>query len=393
MADTMVRADQIGTIINKLKELKKNGKKLNEDFILNAFKDIELTDAESESIFREFAADFDEFEDNSNLIENYEDTKDTGSFKLFLNKIGTIPLLSAQEETELALKIEEGKKAKKKNEDITELINDPQTDKETQDYLKVQLEDNNKIIEKAEEASNELVTHNIRLVVSIAKHYVGTSMTIEDVVQEGSIGLKRATESFDHTKGYKFSTYATWWIKQSITRGLAQQDRMIRLPVHIVENVNKVRKAQQRLLISLSRDPSVKEIAQETEMDEQHVEDTLKYMSEPASLDTPIGEDGDMTLGDFMVDDAGRGPQAVVINNQMYDAIQDMLEILTERERYVIIKRFGLFGNERQSLEQLGSRFNLTRERIRQIEFKALQKLRHKNNIIHMKEFIYDNER
>ena len=392
MADTMVRADQIGTIINKLKELKKNGKKLNEDFILNAFKDIELTDAESESIFREFAADFDEFEDNSNLIENYEDTKDTGSFKLFLNKIGTIPLLSAQEETELALKIEEGKKAKKKNGDITELINDPQTDKETQDYLKVQLEENNKIIEKAEEASNELVTHNIRLVVSIAKHYVGTSMTIEDVVQEGSIGLKRATESFDHTKGYKFSTYATWWIKQSITRGLAQQDRMIRLPVHIVENVNKVRKAQQRLLISLSRDPSVKEIAQETEMDEQHVEDTLKYMSEPASLDTPIGEDGDMTLGDFMVDD-GKGPQAIVINNQMYDAIQDMLEILTERERYVIIKRFGLFGNERQSLEQLGSRFNLTRERIRQIEFKALQKLRHKNNIIHMKEFIYDNER
>ncbi len=393
MADTMVRADQIGTIINKLKELKKNGKKLNEDFILNAFKDIELTDAESESIFREFAADFDEFEDNSNLIENYEDTKDTGSFKLFLNKIGTIPLLSAQEETELALKIEEGKKAKKKNEDITELINDPQTDKETQDYLKVQLEENNKIIEKAEEASNELVTHNIRLVVSIAKHYVGTSMTIEDVVQEGSIGLKRATESFDYTKGYKFSTYATWWIKQSITRGLAQQDRMIRLPVHIVENVNKVRKAQQRLLISLSRDPSVKEIAQETEMDEQHVEDTLKYMSEPASLDTPIGEDGDMTLGDFMVDDARKGPQAIVINNQMYDAIQDMLEILTEREKYVIIKRFGLFGNERQSLEQLGSRFNLTRERIRQIEFKALQKLRHKNNVTHMKEFIYDNER
>lgn len=393
MADTMVRADQIGTIINKLKELKKNGKKLSEDFILNAFKDIELTDAESESIFREFAADFDEFEDNNSLIENYEDTKDTGSFKLFLNRIGTIPLLSAQEETELALKIEEGKKAEKKNEDITELINDPQTDKETQDYLKVQLEENNKIIEKAEEASNELVIHNIRLVVSIAKHYVGTSMTIEDVVQEGSIGLKRATESFDHTKGYKFSTYATWWIKQSITRGLAQQDRMIRLPVHIVENVNKVRKAQQRLLISLSRDPSVKEIARETEMDEQHVEDTLKYMSEPASLDTPIGEDGDMTLGDFMVDAADKGPQAIVINNQMYDAIQDMLEILTERERYVIIKRFGLFGNERQSLEQLGSRFNLTRERIRQIEFKALQKLRHKNNIIHMKEFIYDNER
>lgn len=390
----MERIEEIRSIVDKLKAKQKAGQKLTGDEILAAFKDLELTDKESEDIFRIFSAVFgseEEVVDEKDLIiDTKVNVKDVDSFRLFLNTIGNTPLLTAEEEIELSKTVKKGLKAKEKNEEIKKRLEDPNTELKTLSNLRTQMTKNNKLIEEGKIASNEMVTKNLRLVVSIAKHYVGISMTIEDMVQEGSIGLKRATESFDHTKGYRFSTYATWWIKQSITRAIAQQDRMIRLPVHVVDNVNRVRKVQQKLAIRFGREATVKEIAEELQMEVSQVEDIIHNMFEPASLNTPIGEDGDTSLSDLIVDENGENPADVVINNQMFAAIAKVLDMLTEREKDIIIRRFGLFGVDRQSLEQVGAHYHLTRERIRQIESKAIRKLRHKSVSLQLKDFIYD---
>ncbi len=390
----MERIEEIRSIVDKLKAKQKAGQKLTGDEILAAFKDLELTDKESEDIFRIFSAVFgseEEVVDEKDLIiDTNVNVKDVDSFRLFLNTIGNTPLLTAEEEIELSKTVKKGLKAREKNEEIKKRLEDPNTEEKTISNLRSQMTKNNKLIEEGNIASNEMVTKNLRLVVSIAKHYVGISMTIEDMVQEGSIGLKRATESFDHTRGYRFSTYATWWIKQSITRAIAQQDRMIRLPVHVVDNVNRVRKAQQKLAIRFGREATVKEIAEELQMEVSQVEDIIHNMFEPTSLNTPIGEDGDTSLSDLIVDENGENPADVVINNQMFAAIAKVLDMLTEREKDVIIRRFGLFGVDRQSLEQVGAHYHLTRERIRQIESKAIRKLRHKSVSLQLKDFIYD---
>ena len=390
----MERIEEIRSIVDKLKAKQKAGQKLTGDEILAAFKDLELTDKESEDIFRIFSAVFgseEEVVDEKDLIiDTNVNVKDVDSFRLFLNTIGNTPLLTAEEEIELSKTVKKGLKAKEKNEEIKKRLEDPNTEEKTISNLRAQMTKNNKLIEEGNIASNEMVTKNLRLVVSIAKHYVGISMTIEDMVQEGSIGLKRATESFDHTRGYRFSTYATWWIKQSITRAIAQQDRMIRLPVHVVDNVNRVRKVQQKLAIKFGREATVKEIAEELQMEVSQVEDIIHNMFEPTSLNTPIGEDGDTSLSDLIVDENGENPADVVINNQMFAAIAKVLDMLTEREKDVIIRRFGLFGVDRQSLEQVGAHYHLTRERIRQIESKAIRKLRHKSVSLQLKDFIYD---
>lgn len=390
----MERIEEIRSIVDKLKAKQKAGQKLTGDEILAAFKDLELTDAESEDIFRIFSAVFgseEEVVDEKDLIiDTKVNVKDVDSFRLFLNTIGNTPLLTAEEEIELSKTVKKGLKAKEKNEEIKKRLEDPNTEPKTLSNLRSQMTKNNKLIEEGKIASNEMVTKNLRLVVSIAKHYVGISMTIEDMVQEGSIGLKRATESFDHTKGYRFSTYATWWIKQSITRAIAQQDRMIRLPVHVVDNVNRVRKVQQKLAIRFGREATVKEIAEELQMEVSQVEDIIHNMFEPTSLSTPIGEDGDTSLSDLIVDENGENPADVVINNQMFATIAKVLDMLTDREKDVIIRRFGLFGVDRQSLEQVGAHYHLTRERIRQIESKAIRKLRHKSVSLQLKDFIYD---
>ena len=390
----MERIEEIRSIVDKLKAKQKAGQKLTGDEILAAFKDLELTDAESEDIFRIFSAVFgseEEVVDEKDLIiDTKVNVKDVDSFRLFLNTIGNTPLLTAEEEIELSKTVKKGLKAKEKNEEIKKRLEDPNTEPKSLSNLRSQMTKNNKLIEEGKIASNEMVTKNLRLVVSIAKHYVGISMTIEDMVQEGSIGLKRATESFDHTKGYRFSTYATWWIKQSITRAIAQQDRMIRLPVHVVDNVNRVRKVQQKLAIRFGREATVKEIAEELQMEVSQVEDIIHNMFEPTSLSTPIGEDGDTSLSDLIVDENGENPADVVINNQMFATIAKVLDMLTDREKDVIIRRFGLFGVDRQSLEQVGAHYHLTRERIRQIESKAIRKLRHKSVSLQLKDFIYD---
>lgn len=390
----MERIEEIRSIVDKLKAKQKAGQKLTGDEILAAFKDLELTDKESEDIFRIFSAVFgseEEVVDEKDLIiDTNVNVKDVDSFRLFLNTIGNTPLLTAEEEIALSKTVKKGLKAREKNEEIKKRLEDPNTEEKTISNLRSQMTKNNKLIEEGNIASNEMVTKNLRLVVSIAKHYVGISMTIEDMVQEGSIGLKRATESFDHTRGYRFSTYATWWIKQSITRAIAQQDRMIRLPVHVVDNVNRVRKVQQKLAIRFGREATVKEIAEELQMEVSQVEDIIHNMFEPTSLNTPIGEDGDTSLSDLIVDENGENPADVVINNQMFAAIAKVLDMLTEREKDVIVRRFGLFGVDRQSLEQVGAHYHLTRERIRQIESKAIRKLRHKSVSLQLKDFIYD---
>lgn len=268
--------------------------------------------------------------------------------RMYLKEIGRVPLLTADQEVELALRIEKGD----------------------------------------EEAKQELAEANLRLVVSIAKRYVGRGMQFLDLIQEGNMGLMKAVEKFDYRKGFKFSTYATWWIRQAITRAIADQARTIRIPVHMVETINKLIRIQRQLLQDLGREPLPEEIGAEMDMPTSKVRDILKIAQEPVSLETPIGEEDDSHLGDFIEDHDATSPADHAANEMMKKQLENVLDTLTDREENVLRLRFGLDDGRTRTLEEVGKVFGVTRERIRQIEAKALRKLRHPSRSKQLKDFL-----
>ncbi|HEX3458610.1 MAG TPA: RNA polymerase sigma factor RpoD [Candidatus Baltobacteraceae bacterium] len=274
--------------------------------------------------------------------------------RMYLKEIGRVPLLSMEQEKSLAMRIEAGE---------LEQGRDGSADW--------------KIVDGGEEAKRQLTEANLRLVVSIAKKYVGRGMLFLDLIQEGNLGLIRAVEKFDYRKGYKFSTYATWWIRQAITRALADQARTIRIPVHMVETINRLIKVSRQLLQELGREPAVEEIATAMGLTPEKVREVMKISQEPISLETPIGEEEDSHLGDFIEDQEAVAPAEAASVMLLKEKMQDVLQNLTERERKVLVLRFGLEDGHQRTLEEVGQEFGVTRERIRQIEAKALRKLRH----------------
>ena len=268
--------------------------------------------------------------------------------RMYLREIGKIPLLTPEEEIELAKRVEEGD----------------------------------------EDAKKKLIEANLRLVVSIAKKYIGRGLSFLDLIQEGNLGLIRAVEKFDYRKGFKFSTYATWWIRQAITRAIADQARTIRIPVHMVETINKLIRVSRQLVQQLGREPATEEIAQALGLPPEKVEDIQRIAQEPVSLETPIGEEEDSQLGDFLEDKESPNPEEATAGQLLREQLEEMLDELTEREREVLRLRFGLEDGHAHTLEEVGKRFNVTRERIRQIEAKALRKLRHPSRSKRLRDYL-----
>ena len=293
-------------------------------------------------------------EEEENLVLTDEEiTKDINindPVRMYLKEIGRISLLSPEEETELSIRIANGDEA----------------------------------------AKNILAESNLRLVVSIAKRYVGRGLLFLDLIQEGNIGLMKAVEKFDYDKGYKFSTYATWWIRQAITRALADQARTIRVPVHMVETINKMARVQRQMTLELNREPSEEEIAEKMGITVEKVREVMKISQDPVSLDTPIGEEDDSHLGDFIKDERSMSPEEYATNEILKEEIKNVLLTLQEREQEVLELRFGLIDGTSHTLEEVGKKFNVTRERIRQIEAKALRKLRHPSRAKKLKDFLSD---
>ena len=299
--------------------------------------------SQTESLILEDEEDFEPDEglgeeENINLdaVELLEGVGTEDPVRMYLKEIGTIPLLTPEEELDLAVKKAEGD----------------------------------------EDAKNRLIEANLRLVVSIAKRYTGRGMSFLDLVQEGNLGLIKGVEKFDYTKGYKLSTYATWWIRQSVTRALADQARTIRVPVHMVETINKMSKMQRKLTLELGYEPSIAELAEHLDMSQERVMEIMQIAREPASLETPIGEEDDSNLGDFVADNNAVTPESNIESVMLREQIDELLDDLKDREKQVIIRRFGLEDGHPRTLEEVGREFDVTRERIRQIEAKALRKLR-----------------
>ena len=295
--------------------------------------------------------------------------------KMYLKEIGQIPLLDPKEEPIIARQIQEGEEAK-------EAMKKPDLSDEEKKKLA-------KVIADGEQAKQTLISSNLRLVVSIAKKYVGRGMLFLDLIQEGNCGLIKAVEKFDYTKGFKFSTYATWWIRQSITRAIADQARTIRIPVHMVETINKLTRVQRQLVQDLGRDPLPEEIAEKMEnISAEKVREIQKIALDPVSLETPIGEEDDSHLGDFIEDKDTLSPDDYTNNQLLKDEINAVLQGLTEREEKVLRLRFGLLDGRTRTLEEVGKEFNVTRERIRQIEAKALRKLKNPNRCKRLRDFV-----
>lgn len=307
--------------------------------------------------------------------------------RMYLKEIGKVPLLSADEEIELAQKMEAGSVAVEKIPLLKERLaetGDEQEKEEIQAEIKaLQLD-----VDRGSDAKKRLAEANLRLVVSIAKRYVGRGMLFLDLIQEGNLGLIKAVEKFDYRKGYKFSTYATWWIRQAITRAIADQARTIRIPVHMVETINKLIRVSRQLLQELGREPTPEEIAEEMKMPVERVREILKISQEPVSLETPIGEEEDSHLGDFIKDDNVPVPADAATFTLLKEQLEEVLGTLTEREQKVLTLRFGLEDERARTLEEVGKEFNVTRERIRQIEAKALRKLRHPSRSRKLKDYL-----
>ena len=306
--------------------------------------------------------------------------------RMYLKEIGKVPLLSAEEEIELAKNMEAGAVAKEKIA-ILKSREENATEEELAE-IKEEIKNLQKDLDAGDEAKKRLAEANLRLVVSIAKRYVGRGMLFLDLIQEGNLGLIKAVEKFDYRKGYKFSTYATWWIRQAITRAIADQARTIRIPVHMVETINKLIRVSRQLLQELGREPSPEEIAAEMNMPVERVREILKISQEPVSLETPIGEEEDSHLGDFIQDDNVPVPADAAAFTLLKEQLEEVLGTLTEREQKVLTLRFGLEDGRARTLEEVGKEFNVTRERIRQIEAKALRKLRHPSRSKKLKDYL-----
>ncbi len=306
--------------------------------------------------------------------------------RMYLKEIGKVPLLSAEEEIELAKNMEAGAVAKEKIA-ILKSREENATEEELAE-IKEEIKNLQKDLDAGDEAKKRLAEANLRLVVSIAKRYVGRGMLFLDLIQEGNLGLIKAVEKFDYRKGYKFSTYATWWIRQAITRAIADQARTIRIPVHMVETINKLIRVSRQLLQELGREPSPEEIAAEMNMPVERVREILKISQEPVSLETPIGEEEDSHLGDFIQDDNVPVPADAAAFTLLKEQLEEVLGTLTDREQKVLTLRFGLEDGRARTLEEVGKEFNVTRERIRQIEAKALRKLRHPSRSRKLKDYL-----
>jgi RNA polymerase primary sigma factor len=293
---------------------------------------------------------------------------------LYLKEISRVPLLTAEQEVELAQKIEAGVEAKKRLE--------------SGDYREDEREMLEAIVREGEKARKHLIEANFRLVVSIAKKYVGRGVSFLDLIQEGNIGLIRAVEKFDWRRGYKFSTYSTWWIRQAITRAIADQGRTIRVPVHMTERINKVMRAQRKLVQELGREPTSEELAAELGTTPDQVERILKISERPLSLEMPVGEEQDSALGDFIEDELSLMPNEVASSELLRRQVEEVLATLSAREARVLQMRFGLKDGRTHTLEEVGRRFGVTRERVRQIEAKALRKLRHPSRSRRLRDYL-----
>ena len=334
------------------------GFELNEQRMEQVYDVLESHNIDILSIPEEEDVDMGDFDDEAEDVEQLDLTIPEGigiedPVRMYLKEIGKVPLLSADEEIELAKTMENGGP-------------------------------------EGEAAKKKLAEANLRLVVSIAKRYVGRGMLFLDLIQEGNLGLIKAVEKFDYRKGYKFSTYATWWIRQAITRAIADQARTIRIPVHMVETINKLVRVQRQLLQELGREPSPEEIAEEMAMPVERVREILKISQEPVSLETPIGEEEDSHLGDFIQDENVPVPADAAAFTLLKEQLVEVLDTLTDREQKVLRLRFGLDDGRARTLEEVGREFNVTRERIRQIEAKALRKLRHPSRSRKLKDFLED---
>ena len=357
--------NEIKSMDERKEELLKLGKKngyITYEQLANSLKGLELDADSLDDLYNFFSeknitiVSEEEAGGNANetlLLDDNVLTKDltiNDPVRMYLKEIGQIKLLSMEEELELA----------------------------------------DRIIEGDEQAKTILAEANLRLVVSIAKRYVGRGMLFLDLIQEGNIGLMKAVEKFDVTKGYKFSTYATWWIRQAITRAIADQARTIRVPVHMVETINKLARIQRQLTLELNREPSEDELAEKMGISVEKIREIYKISQEPVSLETPIGEEDDSHLGDFIKDERNVSPEEYATNEMLKDEIADVLLTLTEREEKVIRLRFGLEDGKSRTLEEVGQMFGVTRERIRQIEAKALRKLRHPSRSKKLKDYLND---
>ena len=306
--------------------------------------------------------------------------------RMYLKEIGKVPLLSADEEIELAQNMEDGAVATEKINILKGRLDGASEEEKAE--IKAEIKTLQRDVDKGADAKKRLAEANLRLVVSIAKRYVGRGMLFLDLIQEGNLGLIKAVEKFDYKKGYKFSTYATWWIRQAITRAIADQARTIRIPVHMVETINKLIRVSRQLLQELGREPSPEEIAKEMNMPVERVREILKISQEPVSLETPIGEEEDSHLGDFIKDDNVPVPADAAAFTLLKEQLEEVLGTLTEREQKVLTLRFGLEDGRARTLEEVGKEFNVTRERIRQIEAKALRKLRHPSRSRKLKDYL-----
>lgn len=306
--------------------------------------------------------------------------------RMYLKEIGKVPLLSADEEIELAQNMEDGAAATEKINVLKGRLDGASEEEKAE--IKQEIKTLQRDVDKGADAKKRLAEANLRLVVSIAKRYVGRGMLFLDLIQEGNLGLIKAVEKFDYKKGYKFSTYATWWIRQAITRAIADQARTIRIPVHMVETINKLIRVSRQLLQELGREPSPEEIAKEMNMPVERVREILKISQEPVSLETPIGEEEDSHLGDFIKDDNVPVPADAAAFTLLKEQLEEVLGTLTEREQKVLTLRFGLEDGRARTLEEVGKEFNVTRERIRQIEAKALRKLRHPSRSRKLKDYL-----
>ena len=361
MSENKKNIDSVESITEQLlKDGKKDGK-LSYDEIGDAFEKIQIDSDDIDELYKTLEKEGINLVDKKDLKDD-EDEVDLSKedlsvpkgvtvddpVRMYLKEIGKISLLTADEEVEIAKRMEAGDELAKK----------------------------------------ELAEANLRLVVSIAKRYVGRGMSFLDLIQEGNLGLMKAVDKFDYTKGFKFSTYATWWIRQAITRAIADQARTIRIPVHMVETINKLVRVQRQLVQDLGRDPLPEEIAAEMSLDVERVREIQKIAQEPVSLETPIGEEEDSHLGDFIPDDEILSPQDAATFTLLKEQLNSVLETLTDREKKVLTLRFGLDDGRARTLEEVGKEFDVTRERIRQIEAKALRKLRHPSRSKKLKDYL-----